>query len=190
MWPHLNQSLICRTFYVLHTLLKERQISPIIFKLKYGLHGAEKLVTLYAINSGPIFMSGGSASLRSSLTCFIRTKTTVEPSATECATFIQSDQLGRYEWTNGATPERAHRWNWTDGRGRLHPHRWDRRQLDTCSLKRSPHIWNMSLKRPCLRNTDAHVPEWRARTDVVPLMSQTPLLQGGCRGARVHPRYS
>lgn len=66
-------------------------------------------------------MSGGSASLRRSLTCFIMTKTTVEPAATECATFIQSDQLGRYEWTNGATPERARRWNWTDGRGQAAP---------------------------------------------------------------------
>lgn len=143
---------------ILQTLFKGKQISQIIFKIKHGLQGVEKLVTLYAINSGPIHMSGGSASLRSCCTCFIRTKTTAEPSATECATFIQNDQLGRYEWVNGATPERAHRWNWTDGRGWLHPHRWDRRQLDTCSFNRSPHIWSMSVKRPGIRNTDAHVP--------------------------------
>lgn len=60
-------------------------------------------------------------------------------------TFIQSYQVGRYEWTNGVTPERTHRWNCTDG--------WqleaaaaplsDRRQPDRCSSIGSFHIWNI-----------------------------------------------
>lgn len=160
----------CFKSSILQTLFKGKWVSQVIFKGKYGQQRGEWRVSL-----GPK-----------------RWFTGTEPPRLTAPHLFKVTSLARTSGPTVPPPERAHRWNWTDGRRCLHPHTRERRRLDTCSFNRSPHIWNVSVKRPCLRNTDAHVPG-RVTGELAPMPFQSwcrLLCFRGAVGVLVRPRYS